>query len=121
MQKTGQGIRPLHIILGNRNLEKFGEIINIPADSITYHPQFNVVDELSFNVYKEKNDNVENLWDKIVDFKTIYVKEYDEWFEITVGTDESEKNTKKLVTAKSLCEAELGQVILHDIEINTEG
>lgn len=120
MQKTGQGIRPLHIILGNRNLEKFGEIINIPADSITYHPQFNVVDELSFNVYKEKNDNVENLWDKIVDFKTIYVKEYDEWFEITVGTDESEKNTKKLVTAKSLCEAELGQVILHDIEINTE-
>lgn len=31
------------------------------------------------------------------------------------------KNTKKLITAKSLCEAELGQVILHDIEINTEG
>lgn len=73
MQKTGQGIRPLHIILGNRNLEKFGEIINIPADSITYHPQFNAVDELSFNVYKEKNNEIENLWDKIVDFKTIYV------------------------------------------------
>ena len=35
MQKTGQTIRPLHIILGNRNLEKFGEIVNIPADSIT--------------------------------------------------------------------------------------
>lgn len=120
MQKTGQGIRPLHIILGNRNLEKFGEIINIPADSITYHPQFNAVDELSFNVYKEKNDEIENLWDKIIDFKTVYAKEYDEWFEITVGTDESEKNTKKLITAKSLCEAELGQVILHDIEINTE-
>lgn len=120
MQKTGQGIRPLHIILGNRNLEKFGEIINIPADSITHHPQFNAVDELSFNVYKEKNDEIENLWDKIIDFKTVYVKEYDEWFEITVSVDESEKNTKKLVTAKSLCEAELGQVILHDIEINTE-
>ena len=27
MQKTGQTIRPLHIILGNRNLEKFGEIV----------------------------------------------------------------------------------------------
>jgi len=53
---------------------------------------------------------------KSLNFKTIYVKEYDEWFEITVGTDESEKNTKKLATAKSLCEAELGQVILHDIE-----
>lgn len=121
MQKTGQTIRPLHIILGNKNLEKFGEIVNIPADSITYHPQFSAVDELSFNVYRERNGEIENLWNKIIDFKTVYVKEYDEWFEITVGTGESEKNTKKLITAKSLCEAELGQVILHDIEINTEG
>lgn len=121
MQKAGQTIRPLHIILGNRNLEKFGEIVNIPADSITYHPQFNAVDELSFNIYRERNGEIERLWEKIIDFKTVYVKEYNEWFEITVGTGESEKNTKKLITAKSLCEAELGQVILHDIEINTEG
>lgn len=120
MKKTGQTIRPLHIILGNRNLEKFGEIVNIPADSITYHPQFNAVDELSFNIYRERNGEIENLWNKIIDFKTVYVKEFDEWFEISVSTDESEKNTKKLVTAKSLCESELGQVILHDIEINTE-
>lgn len=120
MQKTGQTIRPLHIILGNRNLEKFGEIVNIPADSITYHPQFNAVDELSFNIYRERNGEIENLWNKIIDFKTVYVKEFDEWFEISVSTDESEKNTKKLVTAKSLCESELGQVILHNIEINTE-
>lgn len=120
MQKTGQTIRPLHIILGNRNLEKFGEIVNIPADSITYHPQFNAVDELSFNVYRERNGEIENLWNKIIDFKTVYVKEFDEWFEISVSTDESEINTKKVVTAKSLCEAELGQVILYDVEINTE-
>lgn len=120
MQKTGQTIRPLHIILGNRNLEKFGEIVNIPADSITYHPQFNAVDELSFNIYRERNGEIENLWNKIIDFKTVYVKEFDEWFEISVSTDESEINTKKVVTAKSLCEAELGQVILYDVEINTE-
>ena len=120
IQKTGQTIRPLHIILGNRNLEKFGEIVNIPADSITYHPQFNAVDELSFNVYNEQNGEIERLWDKIIDFKTVYVKEYNEWFEITASIDESEINTKKVITAKSLCEAELGQVILHDVEINTE-
>lgn len=120
MQKAGQTIRPLHIILGNRNLEKFGEIVNIPADSITYHPQFNAVDELSFNIYRERNGEIENLWNKIIDFKTVYVKEYNEWFEISVSTDESEINTKKVVTAKSLCEAELGQVILYDVEINTE-
>ena len=78
------------------------------------------MDELSFNVYKEQNAEIENLWHKIIDFKTVYVKEYNEWFEITVSTDESEINTKKVVTAKSLCEAELGQVILHEVEINTE-
>lgn len=120
MQKTGQTIRPLHIILGNRNLDKFGEIVNVPANSITYHPQFKAVDELSFDIYRERNGEIERLWEKIIDFKTVYVKEYNEWFEITVSIDESEVNTKKLVTAKSLCEAELGQVILHDIEINTE-
>ena len=101
MQKTGQTIRPLHIILGNRNLEKFGEIVNIPADSITNHPQFNAVDELSFNIYRERNGEIENLWNKIIDFKTVYVKEFDEWFEISVSTDESEINTKKVVTTKS--------------------
>lgn len=49
------------------------------------------MDELSFNVYNEQNGEIERLWDKIIDFKTVYVKEYDEWFEITVGTGESEK------------------------------
>ena len=78
------------------------------------------MDELSFNIYRERNGEIENLWNKIIDFKTVYVKEFDEWFEISVSTDESEINTKKVVTTKSLCEAELGQVILHDIEINTE-
>lgn len=120
LQHNSNSIRPLHIILGNKNLEKLGEIVNIPADTITYHPQFNSVDELSFTVYKNRNGKIENLWNNIVDFKTVYVKEYDEWFEITVNIDESETNTKKLVTAKSLCEAELSQIILHDFEINTE-
>ena len=71
-------------------------------------------------MYNEQNGEIERLWDKIIDFKTVYVKEYNEWFEITASIDESEINTKKVITAKSLCEAELGQVILHDVEINTE-
>lgn len=71
MQKTGQGIRPLHIILGNRNLEKFGEIINIPADSITYHPQFNAVDELSLMYIKKKMVRL-----KICGIKLLILKRY---------------------------------------------
>ena len=110
MQKDGYSIRPLHIILGNKSLEKLGEIVNIPADTITYHPQFNSYDELSFTVYKNRNNEEERLWKDIVDFKLVYVKEYDEWFEITVNVNESEVNTKKVITAKSLCEAELSQI-----------
>ena len=120
MKITNTNIRQPKIILGTRSLKKIGEINNIPGSSITYHPQFNATDELSFTVYKKMNEIDEPLWNRIVDFRTVYVKDYDEWFEITVNTDESEINTKKTITAKSLCEAELSQLILHNIEINTE-
>lgn len=120
MKITNTNIRQPEIILGTRSLNKIGEINNIPGSSITYHPQFNAADELSFAVYKKMNEIYEPLWNRIVDFKTVYVKDYNEWFEITVNTDESEINTKKTITAKSLCEAELSQLILHNIEINTE-
>lgn len=120
LQRDGLSVRPLHFILGNKNLEKIGEIVNIPIDTVTYHPQFNGSDELDFTVYKKKDEKIERYWDKIVDFKSLYIKEYNEWFEITVTVDESEAETKKIVKGVSLCEAELSQIILHDIEINTE-
>lgn len=120
LQRDGLSVRPLHFILGNKNLEKIGEIVNIPIDTVTYHPQFNGSDELDFTVYKKKDGKIEQYWDRIVDFKSLYIKEYNEWFEITVTVDESESETKKIVKAVSLCEAELSQIILHNIEINTE-
>ena len=120
LQRDGLSVRPLHFILGNKNLEKIGEIVNIPIDTVTYHPQFNGSDELDFTVYKKKDGKIEQYWDKIVDFKSLYIKEYNEWFEITVTVDESEAETKKIIKGISLCEAELSQIILHDIEINTE-
>lgn len=120
LQRDGLSVRPLHFILGNKNLEKIGEIVNIPIDTVTYHPQFNGSDELDFTVYKKKDGKIEQYWDRIVDFKSLYIKEYNEWFEITVTVDESESETKKIVKGVSLCEAELSQIILHDIEINTE-
>lgn len=71
MQKTGQTIRPLHIILGNRNLEKFGEIVNIPADSITYHPQFNAVDELSLTYIENEMEKL-----KIFGIRLLILRQY---------------------------------------------
>lgn len=120
LKRDGLSVRPLHFILGNKNLEKIGEIVNIPIDTVTYHPQFNGSDELDFTVYKKKDGKIEQYWDKIVDFKSLYIKEYNEWFEITVTVDESEAETKKIIKGISLCEAELSQIILDDIEINTE-
>lgn len=110
-------VRPLHIILGNRAKSKFGEIDNV--FSLSCHPQFNGADELSFTVYKECDGKICRLWDSIVNFKLIWVKEYDEWFQITVQVDDGEKTAKKIITAVSLCEAELSQRTI-TAEINTE-
>ena len=110
-------VRPNHIVLGNRAKSKLGEIDNI--FSLSYHPQFNGADELSFTVYKECDGKICRLWDSIVNFKLVWVKEYDEWFQITVQVDDSEKTAKKIITATSLCEAELSQRTI-TAEINTE-
>lgn len=61
----------------------------------------------------------DSLWKSITDFKLVWVKEWDRWFEIYVSIDEAE-STIKNITAKSLGEAELSQVYLHNIQINTE-
>ena len=61
----------------------------------------------------------DSLWKSITDFKLVWVKEWDKWFEIYVSLDESE-TTIKNITAKSLGEAELSQVNLYNIQINTE-
>ena len=63
--------------------------------------------------------NNANLWDKIVDFKLVYCKEWDMWFEIKVELDEGDE-TIKTVFCTQLGQAELSQINLYDIEINTE-
>lgn len=60
-----------------------------------------------------------NFWCEIKDFKLMYCREYNMWFEIYVETDEGDHLVKN-VTAKSLGEAELSQIKLYEIEINTE-
>lgn len=61
----------------------------------------------------------ERLWDEVVDFKLVYCKEWDTWFEIKVEIDEATE-TVKTVFCKQLGQAELSQIMLYDIEINTE-
>lgn len=107
---------PPTFVLANRSGIKFGII---PAYDIEYINNFNSYDELSFKVSRY-NDNKEYcLWDKLQDFKLIWCREYDEWFEISVELDEGNDIIKN-IEAKSLSECELSQINLYGIEINTE-
>lgn len=60
------------------------------------------------------------LWNQVTNFKLVYCKEWDMWFEITVELDE-ETETFKTVFCKQLGQAELSQIMLYDIHINEEG
>lgn len=64
-------------------------------------------------------DLPDDKWEQIKDFKSIYCREYDSWYEIYVEIDESNQLIKN-VTAKSLGVAELSQINVYGVEINTE-
>ena len=103
-----------NVILRTRSFENIGAINNF--FDLTYTENFNSANEISFSLYKENNTNI---WDEITDHKILYVPEYHENFEITISlTDEN--CTMKKITGISLCESELSQTLLRNIEINTE-
>lgn len=103
-------------VLATRSGVKLGAI---PAHNVVVKDPLNSYTELVFCVYKELNGTELLIWDEIVDFKLVYCVEWDIWFEIKVEID-SGNETIKNISAKSLGEAELSQINLYDIEINTE-
>lgn len=60
-----------------------------------------------------------DFWEQIKDFKLVWAREWNIWFEAYVEISESD-STMKSVTLTSLGEAELSQINLYNIEINTE-
>ena len=112
---TNNAIAPT-FILATRSGDRIGYI---PAREIRIIDNLNSYFELNFQVDKF-TDNIQTpLWDQIQDFRLVYCPEFDVWFEIYVSIGD-EDGTYKIVTAVSLCEAELSQINLYDIEINTE-
>lgn len=121
------GIRPIFdvnnnivlptIVLCNRNKHKLGTIF--PIDDFEITPDIHNTNECSFKVYREINGVENPLWDKIRDLKLIYMPEYDEYFQIVIDKDNSDKTVKSIV-ANNLGVAELSQTMLYDIEINTD-
>lgn len=106
------------IILANRNGNKLGQL-KVNEDSIDLSDKFNDASEFSFTVNKYVDEELTPHWDKIVDFKLVWCKEWDTWFEIKVELDE-DTETVKTVFCTQLGQAELSQIMLYNIEINTE-
>ena len=116
---SSHNVIPPTLVLSTRNGEKLGGIIyhNLVVKDAIRNSM-----EMSFSV--NKNDYTEErhnagLWKALTDFKLVWAKEWDNFFEIAVTTDEDE-TTEKEITAVSLGEAELSQINLYNIEINTE-
>lgn len=103
-------------ILAKRNGDKIGQI---NAKAIEVSDDINNGSDVTFNVYKYVNNVKCDLWEQIVDFKLVYCVEWNMWFEISVELDES-RDVIKTVFCKRLGHAELSQIMLYDIEINTE-
>lgn len=104
------------LILANRNGNYIGVI---ECDNITIKDSLNSASELTFDVYKYLNGRKNYLWDEIKDFKLVYCKEQNMWFEATVEVSES-YSTVKTVYCTQLGIAELSQIMIYDTEINTE-
>lgn len=110
---------PPTIILAKRNGDKLGQL-DVNADSIELSDKFNDASEMSFTLNKYVDGKLAPLWDKVVDFKLVWCKEWDLWFEIKVELDEATE-TVKTVFCTQLGQAELSQINLYDIHINEEG
>lgn len=109
---------PPTILLATRNGNKLGQL-SVNTDSINLKGKFNDASEFTFTLNKYIDGKINNLWDSVVDLKLVYCKEWDTWFEITVELDEATE-TVKTVFCTQLGQAELSQIMLYDIEINTE-
>lgn len=108
---------PPTFILSKRNGNHIGVLNNITQTQL--RENMNSPFDSSFLVYKVLNETICDLWDQIDDLKILHVPEWDKWFQISVNIEE-EDNCIKNVSAVSLQEEELSQILLHEIEINTE-
>lgn len=103
-------------VLSTRAGKKIGAI---PAREIAFKDNMATYSDIFFSVLKEENGVVYPHWNKLKDFKLLWCKEWNALFEINVEVDQSNSLLKN-VSAKSLGEAELSQINLYNIEINTE-
>lgn len=104
-------------ILSKRSGEHIGALNNV--SNVQQKENMKSFFDFSMCIHKKLNEINCTLWDEISDLRLIYVPEWDKWFQISVEIEE-ENNCIKKISATSLQEEELSQILLHNIEINTE-
>lgn len=114
---TSGNVEDISFVLAKKNGDKLGNIVNV--DNIVAKHSMKEASDITFVAYKKMNDNIIKCWNDIKDFKLVWIPEWDMWYEITVEVNEKDENIKK-VSGKTLGEAELSQIMLYGIEINTE-
>ncbi len=110
------------VVIAYRSGSKIGVLQNVNALVNSNHLM--EAPELSFDVHKETDGTVCDLWDDVKDFRLIYVpaldsSDFNPWYELHVTIDENNE-TIKHCECFHIQETELSQLSLHDIEINTE-
>lgn len=109
------------LLLQHKNFETIGNGGVTNVSGLTYKNNFNDANEVSFKIHKFNDEKKHPLWDSMVDFKIIYIPQLHERFGILVTTSEEDPNdVSKSITGTSLCEAELSQITLRNVQINTE-
>lgn len=111
-------VEPSVIVLSTVGGKLLGAIPNINNSTVNIRLAMKDASEISFDVYKV-GDETDHLWKSITDFKLIWVRSCNMVFQISVKVDEK-VDTVKHVTGKSLGHSELSQILLRNIEINTE-
>lgn len=91
-----------------------------PIHDFSFSNISNGTDEISFSFNSMIDGKTHPLYSQLIDFKLIFIPEWKKYYQIEVSEKESSDGTIKTITGIHLCEAELSQLILYGIEINTE-
>lgn len=75
--------------------------------------------EVSFVLHKFRDGVQEPLWDEVVDFKYIYIPEWNTYLELNVSVNDEDVTIKNCV-AQDAAAIELSNSYVYNLEINTE-
>ena len=83
------------IVLCENNYKKIGNLNSVT--DIVYKDNMNAANSLSFTVHKHRDKNeLCSLWDKITDFRIVWIPEFNEYFQISVSINETDEIIKNV-------------------------